>query len=237
MDENLYEILTWSLVLIILGCLLQVIYNVGILDPIIITHTDIPTLLVATQKSQAPFRPEVTPEMAEVAMHVAKRGVHEEEAASPGHPARGYLYGEFPDALTTKSFTSPASPASEHGVVLEVGEVRATVSEQQSWQKWFVTSLSSPSAAVSSDVVVQIVPASPAIIVTTDERTGTVARAVARWRLLRRLERRAREHKLRSPVVVALFLSPGKRQISFFLSGIANPVRPDTSMSTDTSHS
>lgn len=236
MSSELAEILLWFLVIALLLLLLNALQNAGVLDLVKVVHTKMPPMLVATIAGPA-MQPEVTPEMTQVAMMAAKRGVEEELSETEGHPARGYFYGEFPNSLSkhpTLHSHLTSTSHSHHGVVLEVGVARVTERALRDWKQRLSTSIDS-SVTEELRVNVRIIPEGQAILMMAPGRTGVVARAVARWRLLKRLERRfriseegtdSRRSRRRSSiadnVTVSVLLSPHKRELAFALHTAIN---------------
>lgn len=204
MDAATVELILWALLVAVLLGVLNALQRYGVIDPVIVTHVDVPQLLVATQAGATNSRLEVTASMAELAASAARRGLTEEEGTSGAHPARGFLYGEFGGVLRGDALTASSST---HGVILDTGDERVTTTARDAWR----SRLTADHGAVD----VKIVRPGTALIVTTDERDGRVARAVASWRLLRRLKRRAKKLSTRANPPVVVFASPRNRQISF----------------------
>lgn len=236
MSSELIEILLWFLLIVLLLVLLNALQNAGVLDFVKVVHTKMPPMLVATITAPA-MQPEVTPEMTQVAMMAAKRGVEEELSETEGHPARGYFYGEFPNSLSKRPTLHnhlASTSNSHHGVVLEVGTARATERARRDWQQRLSITTDN-SVTEQLHVNVRIVPEGQAILMVAPGRTGVIARAVTRWRLLKRLERRfrtseegsdGRRSRRRSPiadnVTVSVLLSPHKQELAFALHTAVN---------------
>lgn len=200
--EEVVEVLQWSVLIVVLLVLLNILHSLGVFDPVAIKQCRIPTMLVATSSAHGTL-PQITPLMAKVALMASLRGVEEETPEEQDGPARGQLVGEFAGALRRKAQIGP----SEHGVVLEVGSVRVTKEAQKAW-----------GSRLSSDpsVQVRILKARQVTIATVPERNSRIAIIVARWRILRRLGRRTRTNYNGSTDVM-LLVSPKKRRLSMII--------------------
>lgn len=200
------EGLIWAALAATLLLILNTLYAMGVLDPVTVMRCQLPRMLIATMTAEGVL-PQVSSHMADVAMIAANRGVEEEHSDEKWMPARGHLIGEFMGALCRRG---GAPGLSEHGVVLEVGTTRATEKARQAWEQRL---------SRYSHVTVRLIAPKSAIVAASVERSSSLATIVARWRLLRRLERRIRDASVK-PVDVTLFVSPRHRTLSMSIASI-----------------
>lgn len=191
---QLAELAAMLIALALLLALANYLSFIGLFDPITTSHASLPPLLIATAPHPT-NRPELTSATYAIARLVAARGLHEDppsilsdDLLPTSHqsrsnplpipsPARAHLI-----AILSSVWGSSSTPSTgRHGVVLDAGH-RATSTARSAWARRL--------AAHSLDVSLH--PGAPAIRAAMPLRTGFLSMTVARWRLLRRLERRAR---------------------------------------------
>lgn len=193
------EILFMVIIIVVLLTFINFLSKIGLLDPVPVKQSDLPTILIATSLAYN-VRPETSSLMAEIAAQVAKRGVEDESSAQIEYPARGQLIAVFPGRPSVDM--CPA--VSHHGVVLDVGEQRVTEQSRLSW-----------ATRLSSDTSIRVSILSPVHVtyIETVERIGNIPARVARWRILRRLARRLHDGDTASSLI--LLVSPRRRSVMF----------------------